>query len=55
MPGFCPPELIDRIRDASDIVDVISEYVPLKKRGKNYLGLCPFHAEKDASFTVTPQ
>jgi DNA primase len=55
MPGFFPPELIDRIRDASDIVDVISGYVPLKKRGKNYLGLCPFHAEKDPSFTVTPQ
>ena len=55
MPGFFPPELIDRIRDASDIVEVISEYVPLKKRGKNYLGLCPFHAEKDPSFTVTPQ
>ncbi|MFH1336410.1 MAG: DNA primase [Candidatus Zixiibacteriota bacterium] len=55
MPGFFSPELIDRIRDASDIVEVISEYVPLKKRGKNYLGLCPFHAEKDASFTVTPQ
>ncbi len=55
MPGFFPPELIDQIRDANDIVDVISEYVPLKKRGKNYLGLCPFHAEKDPSFTVTPQ
>jgi DNA primase len=55
MPGFFPPELIDRIRDASDVVEVISEYVPLKKRGKNYLGLCPFHAEKDPSFTVTPQ
>ncbi len=55
MPGFFPPELIDQIRDANDIVDVISEYVPLRKRGKNYLGLCPFHAEKDPSFTVTPQ
>jgi DNA primase len=55
MPGFFPPELIDRIRDASDIVDIISDYVPLKKRGKNYLGLCPFHSEKDPSFTVTPQ
>jgi DNA primase len=55
MPGFFSPELIDRIRDASDIVDVISDYVPLKKRGKNYLGLCPFHSEKDPSFTVTPQ
>jgi DNA primase len=55
MAGFFPPELIDRIRDASDIVDIISDYVPLKKRGKNYLGLCPFHSEKDPSFTVTPQ
>jgi DNA primase len=54
MPGFFPPELIDQIRDANDIVDLISEYVPLKKRGKNYVGLCPFHAEKDPSFNVIP-
>lgn len=46
--------LLDQIRDANDIVDVISEYVPLKKRGKNFLGLCPFHTEKQPSFTVTP-
>jgi DNA primase len=46
--------LLDQIRDANDIVDLISEYLPLKKRGKNYLGLCPFHTEKDPSFTVTP-
>ena len=46
--------LLDQIRDANDIVDLISEYLPLKKRGKNFLGLCPFHAEKDPSFTVTP-
>jgi DNA primase len=54
MPGFFPPELIDQIRDANDIVDLISEYVPLKKRGKNYVGLCPFHVEKDPSFNVIP-
>jgi DNA primase len=46
--------LLDQIREANDIVDLISEYVPLKKRGKNFLGLCPFHAEKAPSFTVTP-
>ena len=54
MTGYFPPELIDQIRDANDIVDLISEYVPLKKRGKNYVGLCPFHAEKDPSFNVIP-
>jgi DNA primase len=50
-----PREKIDEIRDKSDIVNVISEYVSLKKRGRNYLGLCPFHSEKDASFTVSPE
>jgi DNA primase len=49
-----PEGLLDQIRDANDIVDLISEYLPLKKRGKNFLGLCPFHNEKDPSFTVTP-
>jgi DNA primase len=53
MSDFFSQELIDQIRDANDIVDLISEYVPLKKRGKNYVGLCPFHAEKTPSFTVT--
>jgi len=54
MTGFFPQELIDQIRDANDIVDLISEYVPLKKRGKNHVGLCPFHAEKAPSFNVSP-
>jgi DNA primase len=54
MSDFFPPELIDQIRDANDIVDLISEYVPLKKRGKSYVGLCPFHTEKDPSFNVIP-
>ncbi|HXX62779.1 MAG TPA: DNA primase [Bacteroidota bacterium] len=48
-------EKIDEIRRASDIVDVISSYVSLKKRGKNYLGLCPFHQEKTPSFNVSPE
>jgi DNA primase len=45
---------IDRILDAAPIVDVVSEFVQLKKRGVNYLGLCPFHNEKTPSFTVSP-
>jgi DNA primase len=47
-------QTIDKILDASDIVEVIQEFVPLKKRGVNYLGLCPFHNEKTPSFTVSP-
>ena len=45
---------IDRILDAAEIVDVVGEFVQLKKRGVNYLGLCPFHNEKTPSFTVSP-
>jgi DNA primase len=45
---------IERILDAAQIVDVVQEFVPLKKRGANYLGLCPFHNEKTPSFTVSP-
>lgn len=48
-------ELIEQIRDQNDIVELISEYVPLKKRGKNYTGLCPFHEEKKPSFSVSPE
>lgn len=47
-------QTIDRILDAAQIVEVIQEFVPLKKRGVNYLGLCPFHNEKTPSFTVSP-
>jgi len=45
---------IDRILDAAHIVEVVQEFVQLKKRGANYLGLCPFHNEKTPSFTVSP-
>jgi DNA primase len=48
-------EKIDEVRRASDIVDVISSYLPLKKRGKSYLGLCPFHTEKTPSFNVSAE
>ena len=49
-----PSSTIDEIRSKSDILQIVGEYVPLKKRGKNYLGLCPFHSEKTPSFTVSP-
>lgn len=45
---------IDRILDAANIVDVVSEYVTLRKRGVNYVGLCPFHSDKSPSFYVSP-
>lgn len=46
---------IDEIRNAANIVDVVSEYVQLRKRGRNYIGLCPFHSEKTPSFTVSDE
>ena len=45
---------VGKIMDAAQIVDVVSDFVTLKKRGVNYLGLCPFHNEKTGSFTVSP-
>ena len=48
-----PEQKIEEIRSAADIVDVISGHVHLRKRGKNFIGLCPFHQEKTPSFTVS--
>ncbi|WP_043933910.1 DNA primase [Bacillus sp. EB01] len=49
-----PEEKINQIRQSVDIVDVISDYVQLKKQGRNYFGLCPFHGENSPSFSVSP-
>ena len=50
-----PEELVTRIQQENDIVDVVSDYVQLKKQGRNYSGLCPFHNEKTPSFSVSPE
>ena len=47
-------ELIEEVRNSNDIVDIISQYVVLKRSGRNYFGLCPFHKEKSPSFSVSP-
>ncbi len=47
-------ELLDELRTRNDIVDVVSQYVTLKRKGRNYFGICPFHNEKSPSFSVSP-
>ncbi|RKL68687.1 DNA primase [Salipaludibacillus neizhouensis] len=49
-----PDEKIEQVRQSLDIVDIVSEYVQLKKQGRNFQGLCPFHGEKTPSFSVSP-
>jgi DNA primase len=52
--GSIPDDKVEEVRRRADIASLIGEYVTLKKAGRNYLGLCPFHREKTPSFTVSP-
>ena len=51
MPRYSD-EIIEEVRQSNDIVDIISQYVHLKRSGRNYFGLCPFHNEKSPSFSI---
>lgn len=55
MTGIFPEEFIEEVRERTDIVVLVSEYMQLKKTGRNYVGLCPFHAEKTPSFNVSAE
>ncbi|HSH14558.1 MAG TPA: CHC2 zinc finger domain-containing protein, partial [Verrucomicrobiae bacterium] len=55
MAGLVSPAILEQIRSANDIVDVIGAAIPLKRNGANFGALCPFHREKSPSFNVSPQ
>jgi len=54
MNGLIPQDIIEQVRQATDIVDLIGQYIRLKKRGRNYMAICPFHDEKTPSFSISP-
>src|SRR5262245_14018206 len=54
MAGLIPPDKLEQVRAASDIVDIIGAVLPLKRAGANFVALCPFHKEKSPSFNVNP-
>ena len=55
MAGFISEQILEQVRQANDVVEVISSYFPLKRAGANFRALCPFHKEKTPSFNVNPQ
>ncbi len=54
MAPFFSPDQVDLVNSSNDIVEVVSQYLPLKRSGRNFKALCPFHSEKTPSFTVSP-
>ena len=55
MAGRIPQDVIDEIMQRADILEIVGDYVPLKRRGRNWFGLCPFHQEDTPSFSVNPE
>lgn len=55
MSGFIPDEVVERVREHYDILDIASKHVHLKKKGRYFFGLCPFHSERTPSFSVDPE
>lgn len=54
MGNRIPDEIVDQVQKSADIVEVIGDYVQLKKQGRNYFGLCPFHGESTPRFPYRP-
>ena len=52
---FYPDNVLDEVRKSVNIASLVSEYVPLRKRGRNHVALCPFHTEKTASFNISEE